>query len=275
LLRVQFDEQRLDRANPFSTGRSHHWVQSLAGIVKRILLRFYNSKVFTRNLMYSPFEPVPLSASWFARPATDVAPDSIGCALVRELPDGQILRGRIVETEAYTPGDPACHAYRRKTNRNAVMFGPPGHAYVYLIYGMYHCLNLVTDLDGVPSAVLIRALELDTWPPGSDRAKPTKLHRIAAGPGKLCQAMQIDQRLNAHLLTPASGLWMEPRPPEFQHQLDSGMLHLTQTTRIGLTQGVDLPWRWYLSSSKAVSKFSPQSQPRSQPVSEAHPNRDG
>lgn len=249
-------------------------MQSLAGIVKRILVRFYNSKVFTRNLMHSSSESVSIPASWFARPATDVAPDSIGCTLVRELPNGQILRGRIVETEAYTPGDPACHAYRRKTNRNAVMFGPPGYAYVYLIYGMYHCLNLVTDLDGVPSAVLIRALELDTLPLGNDRAKPTKLHRVAAGPGKLCQVMQIDQRLNAHPLTTTSGLWVEPRTPDFQQQLHSGLLHLTQTTRIGLTQGVDLPWRWYLSSSKAVSKLIPRSQPRSRPATERYPNPD-
>ncbi len=202
----------------------------------------------------TPADSTFLPADWFARPATDVAPDSIGCTLVRELPNGQILRGRIVETEAYTPDDPACHAYRRQTQRNAVMFGPPGIAYVYLIYGIYHCLNLVTDADGVPSAVLIRALELDTLPPSLDLATPPKLHRIAAGPGKLCRALQIDRSLNAHPLHPSSSLWLEPRPTNWQHQLDSGHLTLTQTTRIGLTQGVDLPWRWYLSNSAAVSK---------------------
>lgn len=202
----------------------------------------------------SPADLTFLPADWFARPATDVAPDSIGCTLVRELPNGQICRGRIVETEAYTPGDPACHAYRRQTKRNAVMFGLPGTAYVYLIYGIYHCLNLVTDAEGVPSAVLIRALELDAMPPGLDLAPPQKLHRIAAGPGKLCRALQIDQSLNAHPLQPSASLWLEPRPADWQLQLDSGQLTLIQTTRIGLTQGVDLPWRWYLSSSLAVSK---------------------
>jgi len=201
-----------------------------------------------------PLDHSPLPPNWFARPATEVAPDSIGCTLVREFPDGQILRGRIVESEAYTPGDPACHAYRRQTPRNAVMFGAPGRTYIYLIYGMYHCLNLVTDQEGVPSAVLIRALELDTLPPWIDLTTKPKLHRIAAGPGKLCRALQIDQSLNAQLLHPQSSIWLEPRTPDFQNGLEMGHLQLTQTTRIGLTQGVDLPWRWYLSSSPAVSK---------------------
>jgi DNA-3-methyladenine glycosylase len=96
--------------------------------------------------------------NWLARPSTEVAPDLIGCTLVRQLPDGTRLRGMIVETEAYSPDDPACHAYRRRTERNGVMFGPAGRTYVYLIYGIYYCLNIVTDLDEVPSAVLIRAL---------------------------------------------------------------------------------------------------------------------
>jgi DNA-3-methyladenine glycosylase len=195
---------------------------------------------------------IPLT--WFARPSTIVAPDSIGCTLVREFPNGQMLRGLIVETEAYAPGDPACHAYRRRTQRNSVMFGPPGKTYVYRIYGIYHCLNLVTDLDGVPSAVLIRALQLDSFPPGIDLTTQPKLQRIAAGPGKLCLAYQIDQSLNDRPLQPDSPLWLEPRPAEFQQQLEAGVRQLTQTTRIGLTQGVDLPWRWYLANSPAVSK---------------------
>ncbi|MDX2231615.1 MAG: DNA-3-methyladenine glycosylase [Leptolyngbyaceae cyanobacterium bins.349] len=199
-------------------------------------------------------ESSAIPIQWFARSATEVAPDSIGCTLVRKFPNGQILRGRIVEVEAYTPGDPACHAYRRRTARNSVMFGPPGRTYVYLIYGMYHCLNLVTDLDGVPSAVLIRALELDTLPPGIALTPKLKCDRIAAGPGKLCRALAIDQSLNHQVLQPESPLWLEHRPLEFQAQLEAGSLLITQTTRIGLTQGVDLPWRWYLTSSPAVSK---------------------
>ncbi|HEY9752088.1 MAG TPA: DNA-3-methyladenine glycosylase, partial [Coleofasciculaceae cyanobacterium] len=98
----------------------------------------------------------PISIDWYSRPATEVAPDLIGCTLVRQMPDGAQLRGLIVETEAYGPDDPACHAYRRKTARNRVMFGPAGRTYVYLIYGIYYCLNVITDLDGLPSAVLLR-----------------------------------------------------------------------------------------------------------------------
>ncbi|MBW4658153.1 MAG: DNA-3-methyladenine glycosylase [Drouetiella hepatica Uher 2000/2452] len=198
--------------------------------------------------------PQDINADWLSRPSTQVAPDLIGCVLVRQLPDGKILRGLIVETEAYTPDDPACHAYRRRTPRNSVMFGPAGACYVYLIYGIYHCLNVVTDLDGIPSAVLIRALQLETSPPWIDPQKNVKLHRLAAGPGKLCLALKIDLSLNATLLQPVQPLWLEHRSEQFQQQLNESPSNLTQTTRIGLTQGVDLPWRWYLTDSSAVSK---------------------
>lgn len=202
-------------------------------------------------------DPHPLSninPQWLSRPSVAVAPDLIGCVLVRQLPDRTILRGLIVETEAYAPDDPACHAYRRRTLRNAVMFGPAGVAYVYLIYGIYHCFNVVTDLDGLPSAVLIRALQLDSIPPWMAPQDKLKLHRLAAGPGKLCQTLKIDRALNGTLLQPNSPLWLEHRSPAMQHQLDAGHLTLTQTTRIGLTEGVELPWRWYLTNCPAVSR---------------------
>lgn len=198
--------------------------------------------------------PQWIDAAWFSRPAVQVAPDLIGCMLVRQLPDRSQVRGLIVETEAYEPNDPACHAYRRQTTRNAVMFGPAGMSYVYLIYGMYHCLNIVTDRSGIPSAVLIRALQLETIPPGVEPQQLLKPHRIAAGPGKLCRALQIDLTLTALPLQPNQPLWLEHRHSDLQHQLDAGQLSLTQTTRIGLTQGVDLPWRWYLANHPAVSK---------------------
>ena len=123
---------------------------------------------------------------WLARPSTSVAPDLLGCTLVRQFPDGETIRGIIVETEAYGPGDPACHAYRQRTLRNEVMFGPAGMSYVYLIYGMYHCFNVVTDAEGVASAVLIRALELDAPPKEFAGIPEKKRSRLAAGPGKLC-----------------------------------------------------------------------------------------
>jgi DNA-3-methyladenine glycosylase len=204
-------------------------------------------------------EEVPQPANnirvdWLSRPSTQVAPDLIGCVLVRHLPDSQIWRGVIVETEAYAPDDPACHAYRRRTTRNAVMFGPAGVAYVYVIYGIYHCLNIVTDLDGIPSAVLIRALQFASVPPWVTPQPHPKPHRVAAGPGKLCRALSIDRALNATPLQPGQPLWLEHRSDRWQQQFQAGLLTLTQTTRIGLTQGQDLPWRWYLTHCAAVSK---------------------
>jgi DNA-3-methyladenine glycosylase len=196
-----------------------------------------------------------IDREWFNRSAINVAPDLIGCTLVRQLPAGQQLRGLIVETEAYQSGDPACHAYQKKTKRNQIMFGAYGHVYVYLIYGMYHCVNVVTDRDGEASAVLIRALELDTETLDIISISPKeKLKRVAAGPGKLCRAMQIDLSLYGTKLEAGQSLWIEQRSTDFQAMLDIDSIKLIQTTRIGLTQGIELPWRWYLKDCPAVSK---------------------
>jgi DNA-3-methyladenine glycosylase len=196
-----------------------------------------------------------IDREWFNRSAINVAPDLIGCTLVRQLPDGQQMRGLIVETEAYQSGDPACHAYQKKTNRNQIMFGASGYVYVYLIYGMYHCVNIVTDRDGEASAVLIRALELDTETLDMISISPKeKLVQVAAGPGKLCRAMQIDLSLYGTKLEEGQSLWIEQRSTDFQDTLDIDRLKLIQTTRIGLTQGIELPWRWYLKDCPAVSK---------------------
>ncbi|WP_310416214.1 DNA-3-methyladenine glycosylase [Chamaesiphon sp. OTE_8_metabat_110] len=199
-----------------------------------------------------------IPTAWFDRSAVSVAPDLIGCTLVRQLPDGTQLRGIIVETEAYQEGDPACHAYRKQTKRNQIMFGAPGYIYVYLIYGIYHCVNVVTDRIGAPSAVLIRALELTPETLITILLKPKeKPIKAAAGPGKLCLAMQINLALYGTKLELGSGqaMWIEHRSIDWQAKLDLGTNELTQTTRIGLTQGVDLPWRWYLKGCQAVSKF--------------------
>ena len=197
-----------------------------------------------------------MTAEWLDRSVLLVAPELIGCNLVRQLPDGRQLRGRIVETEAYQAGDPACHAYRKQTERNRIMFGAAGYVYVYLIYGMYHCMNIVTDRSGEPSAVLIRALELDLETLALTPIKPKeKPERVAAGPGKLCQAMQIDLDLYGTKLEQGQAMWLESRSLDWQTGLDLGEIELIQTTRIGLTQGVDLPWRWYVNGCKAVSKW--------------------
>ena len=193
--------------------------------------------------------------NWLARPSTSVAPDLLGCTLVRQLPSGEIIRGLIVETEAYAPGDPAFHAYRRRTNRNDVLFGLAGRSYIYLIYGIYHCFNIVTDQDGIPSAVLIRALQLLSLPAGIDPDLNQNLaKKIAAGPGKLCRVMQIDRSLNGSVVQLGEPLWLEHRSREFQQQFDSQIITFVQTTRIGLTQGIELPWRWYISNCPAVSR---------------------
>jgi DNA-3-methyladenine glycosylase len=214
------------------------------------------------NLIANTERVIP--TEWFNRSAVSVAPDLIGCTLVRQLPDGTQLRGLIVETEAYQEGDPACHAYRKQTKRNQIMFGAPGFVYVYLIYGMYHCVNIVTDRVGTPSAVLIRALELTPETLRTILLKPKeKPVRAAAGPGKLCLAMQINLELYGTKLELGQAMWIEHRSSDWQAKLDpGGMLpgrgcanELTQTTRIGLTQGIELPWRWYLKGCKAVSKF--------------------
>ena len=122
----------------------------------------------------------PLKRSFFQRSTLDVAPELLGkTILFRETRKREKI-GIIVEVEAYTKDDPACHAARGKTPRNEVMFGPGGYSYVYFIYGMYHCLNFATEKKDIPGAVLIRALEI-----------PSKEPRIASGPGKLCKYLNI------------------------------------------------------------------------------------
>jgi DNA-3-methyladenine glycosylase len=204
-----------------------------------------------------------ITTEWCARSAWVVAPDLIGCTIVRQFPAGRQLRGLIVETEAYQQDDPGCHGYRGRTPRTAVIFGPAGYSYVYLIYGIYHCLNLVTDRNGFGSAVLIRAVQLDQASlqniPPPPRKSPEKIHRLAAGPGKLCQVMGIDRRHNAQPLAvqpeqAEPALWITHRTDAWQRSYEAGQQQLIQTTRIGLSQGQELPWRWYLQHCPAVSK---------------------
>ncbi len=152
-----------------------------------------------------------LQRDFYAAPTLDVARALLGQRLVR-LWQGERLSGRIVEVEAYIGmNDEACHASRGRTARNAAMFGPPGHAYVYLIYGMYHCLNLVTETEGFPAAVLIRALEpLEGVEVMQAQRGASSWRDLLRGPGRLCQAMRIDLRLNgADVCRPESGLWVE------------------------------------------------------------------
>lgn len=139
-----------------------------------------------------------IDRSWFNRPASALARDLLGARLVHDGPEGRV-GGRIVEVEAYRgPEDRAAHSWRGPTPRNAVMFGAPGHLYVYLIYGLHHCLNVVAGPGAKPEAVLIRALEIDEGRQIARRRRGARVaeHRLASGPGNVGQALGVDRRLN-------------------------------------------------------------------------------
>ena len=176
-----------------------------------------------------------LPREFYARSTLVVARELLGCWLVHDLQEGR-RAGRIVEVEAYIgPDDRASHASRGRTARTAVMFGPPGHAYVYLIYGMYHCLNVVTESDGYPAAILIRALE-----PGEGVELSTN------GPGRLCRALRIDRRHNGlDLVTGA--LWIERRG----ERLDNGLV------ATGPRVGVDYAGEWAAREWRFLVRTSP------------------
>ena len=138
-----------------------------------------------------------LPRPFYQQPTIEVARQLIGKYLVRKHPDGTTA-GRIVESEAYIgPEDKACHASRGRTPRTEIMFGRAGHAYIYLIYGFHYMLNIVTEKEDFPAAVLIRAVEpLEGIQLMQARRRTEKLHNLASGPGKLCEAFAIDRTLN-------------------------------------------------------------------------------
>ena len=181
-----------------------------------------------------------LPQSFFARPAEAVAPELIGCLLVKREPTGDLLWGVIVETEAYSQAEPACHGHRRRTPSNETLFGEPGRFYVYVSYGIHHCVNVVTERADWANGVLLRALAL----PGAPE-------RLAAGPALLARCFGIDRRHDGLPASPQLGLWLAPRPPQLASLSGAD---LVQTGRIGISQGQELPWRWYLRSSRSVSR---------------------
>lgn len=186
--------------------------------------------------------------AWFDRSAADVAPELLGAFLVHETPAGRIA-GRIVEVEAYLgPEDLAAHSSRGQTPRNAVMFEQPGHLYVYLVYGMHHCVNLVCGPDSKPEAVLLRAAEL-TQGEGLARTRrgDVPADRLAAGPGNLAAAFDIDRRLNgADLLAGPVRLQRGPRPEA-----------IVRTARIGVDYAgdwTDRPLRYLIRDDRHRSR---------------------
>ncbi|MEY2645884.1 MAG: hypothetical protein RLZZ611_2533 [Cyanobacteriota bacterium] len=169
-----------------------------------------------------------------------VAPDLIGCLLVKRQANGELLWGVVVETEAYCQSEPACHGYRRRSPSNETLFGEPGRFYVYVSYGIHHCVNVVTGRSDWASGVLLRAVAL-----------PGEPDRLAAGPALLARRFGIDRGHDAWLASPQQGLWLAPRPPQLEWITAAD---LVQTGRIGIRQAQDLPWRWYLRCSRSVSR---------------------
>jgi len=192
----------------------------------------------------------PIPRLFYSRPALDVASDLLGKILVRRL-GRRILSGKIVETEAYVgPHDLACHASKGHTLRTSVMFGPPGYAYVYMIYGFYFCLNVVTESVGYPAAVLIRAVEpLENVDLMRElRNNPQRETNIASGPGKLCMAMSVDKQLNGADLI-GTKIWIEDR------KLDPGPIRTSP--RVGVDYAgeyKDKPWRFFVDGNPHVSR---------------------
>jgi DNA-3-methyladenine glycosylase len=184
-----------------------------------------------------PHETVPLARAL------------IGTLLMRRFADGACAGGRIVETEAYAPGDPSSHAFRGPTKRNRAMFGPPFFSYVYFIYGTAWCLNVTSEGEETGAAVLIRAIEpLYGLAAMHARRGPAVAERdLARGPGRLCAALGIDGACDGLDLDTAPDLWLAPPAP------GSPTLGIAASPRIGLSRAVDLEHRFFVPGSRWVS----------------------
>lgn len=211
----------------------------------------------------SPVKRLPghaLPSDFFSRNTLAVAPALLGILLCRHEADGTYTVGRIVETEAYVgEDDPACHAAAGRTPRTRILYGKPGVAYVYFTYGMHHCLNVVTEREDHPAAVLLRALRpvagLERMAERRGRADPREL---TSGPARLCQALAINLEQNG------VGL----RGPEL-HLRDDGHreFRVGQGVRVGIRVGTERPWRFWVDSDPCVSRSGPLPPARREPPS--------
>ncbi|MBI2632082.1 DNA-3-methyladenine glycosylase [Candidatus Pacearchaeota archaeon] len=188
-----------------------------------------------------------INKSYFWKKSTlKVAKSLLGCTLVHRTKKG-IISGKIVETEAYLHDDPASHSFNGKTPRNDAMFNYPGIAYIYFTYGMHYCFNIVTNRKGIGEAVLIRALEPIK---GIDLMKKNRkidsLHNLCNGPAKLVQALGITKKYNNHDLT--------KKPLYILTKKSKQKYDLVKTTRIGISQGSALLYRFYIKDNSFVSK---------------------
>ena len=177
--------------------------------------------------------------------APDAAKRLLGCILEREI-DGSTIRVRIVETEAYDETDAASHSYKGRTPRTDIMFGPPGHLYVYFTYGMHYCCNVVVGPEGHGAAVLIRAVE----PLQGDEILELRRGRkrgleLTNGPAKLCQALEVDKRMNGH------DLQKEPLKLVLRPAVEDSAIVVAR--RVGISRAKDVLWRFYLRDNPYVS----------------------
>lgn len=195
-----------------------------------------------------------LPREFLARPAPEVAPGLLGCVLESETDEG-IVAVMLTEVEAYNgEADPASHAYRGRTARNAVMYGPPGYAYVYFTYGMHFCVNVVCMPPGTASAVLLRAGQVVAGEDLARRRRPVggPARNLARGPARLCQALAITRTLNgADLCAEESPLRLRPGTrSEEKDVVDTG-------PRVGVSTAADVPWRFWLDGEPSVSPYRP------------------
>lgn len=190
-------------------------------------------------------EPVPLERSRVPRDTVALARHLLGKVLVRRF-GTRLVTGRIVETEAYLQGDPACHAFRGMTARNRSLFLEPGHAYVYLAYGVAWMLNVSSEAAGIGAGVLIRALEpLEGMAIMRANRGVDRLRDLARGPGRLCAALRIDRSLDGLDLCQEGPLWLG------RDDHESG--EIGESIRIGISKDADRPLRFYLRGSPFVS----------------------
>src|SRR5262245_27864641 len=200
------------------------------------------------NVSMAIIRPSPLAREFYLRDPVVVARELIGKRLIRETSAG-VCGGRIVEVEAYlSQRDPACHASRGMTNRNAAMFGPPGHAYVYMIHSRW-CLNAVTEPAGVPSAILIRAIEpLEGVELMHQRRRTDIVRDLARGPARLCEALSIDRTYSGWDLTAGRELWIADEP-----EANGRPLRVARSGRIGISSAQRRLLRFFDSESRFVS----------------------
>jgi DNA-3-methyladenine glycosylase len=198
-----------------------------------------------------------LPRRFFARAAPLVAPELLGHVLVRRLPTGEELRARLVETEAYEQDDPASHAFRGMTPRNAVMFGPAGHLYVYFTYGMHHCMNVVTGPVGEGCAVLLRAAQPIEGMDVMGRGRGTdRIRDLCRGPARLARAFGVDRSFNGIDLVRGDALWIERGSGADPEEVRSG-------PRVGIKVGLERPWRFWVDEPwVSVTRRAKASSPR-------------